>query len=167
MQSCCGHESLAPSGVTMPLLYVNAVNRCLCTYIAALPVLCVGNASLHDMQASMERLGYDATAMARNVSRTASGGHAALAREFFASSLCGSPRARRATMKSGDRDLKRATRACGFGLERLPWPGDGLFASACLDCYLARSARDSRAAAQIKLCLSRSHYQHAAGAEKL
>ena len=73
----------------------------------------------------------------------------------------------RAAMKSGDRDLKRATRACGFGLERLPWPGDGLFASACLDCYLARSARDSRAAAQIKLCLSRSHYQHAAGAEKL
>ena len=29
------------------------------------------------------------------------------------------PRARRATMKSGDRDLKRATRACGFGLEVL------------------------------------------------
>ena len=56
-------------------------------------------------------------------------------------------------MKSGDRDLKRATRACGFGLERIPWPGDGLFASACLDCYLARSARDSRAAAQIKLSL--------------
>ena len=27
------------------------------------------------------------------------------------------PRARRATMKSGDRDLKRATRACGFGLD--------------------------------------------------
>ena len=77
------------------------------------------------------------------------------------------PRARRATMKSGDRDLKRATRACGFGLERLPWPGDGLFASACLDCYLARSARDSRAAAQIKLSLSRSHYERAAGAEKL
>ena len=81
--------------------------------------------------------------------------------------LCGSPHARRATMKSGDRDLKRATRACGFGLERLPWPGDGLFASACFDCYLARSARDSRAAAQIKLSLSRSHYQRAAGAEKL
>ena len=30
-----------------------------------------------------------------------------------------------------------------------------------------RSARDSRAAAQIKLSLSRSHYQRAAGAEKL
>ncbi len=35
----------------------------------------------------------------------------------------------RATMKSGDRDLKRGIRVCGFGLERLPWPGDGLFAS--------------------------------------
>ena len=119
------------------------------------------------MQASLEMLCCDAVATARNVSRTASGGHAALASAFFAFSVRLVPRVRRAAMKSGDRDLKRATRACGFGLERLPWPGDGLFASACLDCYLARSARDSRAAAQIKLSLSRSHYQRAAGAEKL
>ena len=47
-------------------------------------------------------------------------------------------------MKSGDRDLKRGTRVCGFGLERLPWPGDGLFASACLARYLARSAGATR-----------------------
>ena len=101
----------------------------------------------------LEWLCCDAGATARNVSRTASGGHAEVATTFFGLSVRLVPRARRATMKSGDRDLKRATRACGFGLERLPWPGDGLFASACLDCYLARSARDSRAAAQIKLCL--------------
>ena len=116
---------------------------------------------------ALERLCCVRPATARNVSRTASGVRAALATAFFALSVRLVPRVCRAAMKSGDRDLKRATRACGFGLERLPWPGDGLFASACLDCYLARSARDSRAAAQIKLSLSRSHYQRAAGAEKL
>ena len=35
----------------------------------------------------------------------------------------------RAAMKTGDRNLKRGIRVRGFGLERLPWPGDGLFAS--------------------------------------
>ena len=91
-----GHESLAPSGVTNALCYMYDVNRCLCTYIAALPVLCVGNASLHDMQASMERLGYDATAMARNVSRTASGDHEPLAKAFFALSVQARPQLPRA-----------------------------------------------------------------------
>ena len=118
------------------------------------------------MQASMERLCCDAAATARNVSRIASRADETLATAFFACIVQARPQRPR-DKKSGDRDLKRATRACGFGLERLPWPGDGLFASACLDCYLARSARDSRAAAQIKLSLSRSHYQRAAGAEKL
>ena len=153
------------SGATTALCwYVRLANRCLmhvyCSFCGVLGG-CNGNAINPAGGAGI------IAATARYVSRTASGGRAALATAFFALSVRLVPRVCRAAMKSGDRDLKRATRACGFGLERLPWPGDGLFASACLDCYLARSARDSRAAAQIKLCLSRSHYQHAAGAEKL
>ena len=55
------------------------------------------------MQASMERLCCDAVATARNVSRTASGGHAALAREFFASSVRLAPRTPRDNEKRGPR----------------------------------------------------------------
>ncbi len=119
------------------------------------------------MQASMERLCCDAVATARNVSRTASGGHAALAREFFASSVRLVPRVCRAAMKSGDRDLKRATRACGFGLERLSGQETGLRERMLCSLFSTLSERDSRAAAQIKLSPGRSHYQRAAGAEKL
>ena len=89
-----------------------------------------------------------AAATARNVSRTASGGHAALANEFVALSVQARPQLpaprSRGNLKSGDRDLKRGIRVCGFGLEWLPWPGDGLFASACLARYLARSAGATR-----------------------
>ena len=66
---------------------------------------------------------------ARNVSRTVLGGHAALASAFFALSVQARPQLPRAAVKTGDRNLKRGIRVCGFGLEGLPWPGDGLFAS--------------------------------------
>ena len=49
-----------------------------------------------------------------NVSRTASGGHAALATAFLALYVQFDLQPPRAATKSGDRDLKRATRAFGF-----------------------------------------------------
>ena len=67
------------------------------------------------MQASStERLGCDATATARNVSRTASGVDAPLASAFFALSVQARPKLPRAAMKSGDCDLKRGTRTFNF-----------------------------------------------------
>ena len=67
-------------------------------------------------------------ATARNVSRIASRVDATLATAFFACLVQARPQRPRDNEK-GDRDLKRGIRVCGFGLERLPWPGDGLFAS--------------------------------------
>ena len=126
-------------------MHSNAVNRCLCTNIAALPALrwqC--EPARH---ASQRRL----AAAARPRPETClEPRREAMQRSQTSSSPCpcrldlSSPRRARAAMKSGDRDLKRGIRVCGFGLERLPWPGDGLFASACLDCYLARSRRQYR-----------------------
>ena len=49
-----------------------------------------------------------------NVSRTASGGHAALATAFLALYVQFDLQPPRAATKTGDRDLKRATRAFGF-----------------------------------------------------
>ena len=100
-------------------------------------------------------------ATARYVSLTASGVRAALATAFFALSVRLVPRVCRAAMKSGDRDLKRATRAYD-----LVW--------SCYLCYWARSKSASRARPVAvlmgtqrrdfanELCLSSTHYQRAA-----
>ena len=96
-----------------------------------------------------------------NVSRTASGGHAALACAFFALSVQARPQHPRAAMKSADRDLKRATRAYD-----LVW--------SCYLCYWAKveerftsSPRGGINGTQRRdfaneLCLSSTHYQRAA-----
>ena len=80
------------------------------------------------MQASSRGFAADAAATARNVSRIASRVDATLATAFFACLVQARPQRPRDNEKRG-RDLKRGIRVCGFGLEGLPWPGDGLFAS--------------------------------------
>ena len=120
------------------------------------PVLCVGNASLHDMQAS--RRGFAATRRhSQKRSRTASGGHAALEREFFASSVRLAPRTPRDNEKRGPRsEACHASVWLRFGAATLARRRALRERMPC-SLFSTLSGRDSRAAAQIKLSLSRSH----------
>ena len=100
-------------------------------------------------------------ATARNVSRTASEVHAALANEFFALFVRYQlPRAR-AALKNGDRDLKCATRANGFvwSFYLLFWARSKSASRARPVAVLMGTQRRDFAN---ELCLSSTHYQRAA-----
>ena len=96
-----------------------------------------------------------------NVSRTASGGHAALACAFFALSVQARPQHPRAAMKSADRDLKRGTRAFGFvwSCYRYIWARSKSASRARLGGHINGTQRRDFAN---ELCLSSTHYQRAA-----